>query len=64
MKTYNVRTLTGENVEISEYDIKLMKVVKDKDKYTLHLTDKTIDVNKSVVKTLSFIYPYIKIVNI
>ncbi len=64
MKTYTVRTLEGEIIEISEFDIKHLKMVKNKDKYQIHLLDRILNVDKSVIKMFSFIYPYIKLINI
>ena len=64
MKYYNIRTLEGDNVEVSEYDIKHMKVVKGKNKYVIHLLENIINVDPSVLRTLKFIYPYIKVVEI
>lgn len=64
MKTHNIRTLEGEMVKISEYDIAHMKMVKRKDKYQLHLYDRIINVDKSVINMFSFVYPYITLINI
>lgn len=64
MKTYNVRTLEGEMIEISEFDIKHMKVVKKKEKYSLHIPGKILNVDKSVISMFSFIYPYLKVISI
>lgn len=64
MKTYNVRTLEGEMLKISEFDIKHMKMINEKNKYQIHLLDRIINVDKSVVDMFSFIYPYIKVIKI
>lgn len=64
MKTHNIRTLEGEMIQISEYDITHMKMVKRKDKYQLHLYDRIINVDKSVINMFSFVYPYITLINI
>lgn len=64
MKYYNIRTLEGDNIEISEYDIKHIKVVKEKGKYVIHLLENIINIDASVFRTLKFIYPYIKVVEI
>jgi hypothetical protein len=64
MKTHNIRTLEGEMIQISEYDIVHMKMVKRKDKYQLHLYDRIINVDKSVINMFSFVYPYITLINI
>lgn len=64
MKYYNVRTIEGSKVDISEFDIKHMKVVKNKEKYVLHLKDEVLNVDDSVINMLKFIYPYIKVIEI
>jgi hypothetical protein len=64
MKYYNVRTIEGSKVDISEFDIKHMKVVKKKDNYVLHLPKEVLNVDDSVINMIKFIYPYIKVIEI
>lgn len=64
MKYYNVRTIEGSKVDISEFDIKHMKVVKNKEKYVLHLPNEVLNVDDSVINMIKFIYPYIKVIEI
>jgi hypothetical protein len=64
MKYYNVRTIEGSKVDITEFDIKHMKVVKNKDYYVLHLPNEVLNVDDSVINMIKFIYPYIKVIEI
>ena len=64
MKTHNLRTIEREMVQITEYDIRHMKMVHDKGKYTIHVLDRILNVDKSVIDMFSLVYPYIKLIKI